>query len=67
MRLLLGTVLIFIFSYCWTPLDYVDEEGENGQCMVYKYLAEWQKHTWDACQKPVIFKPSIIHRYIEVR
>ena len=22
--------------YCWTPLDYVDENQQNGQCLVYK-------------------------------
>lgn len=53
-------------NYCWTPLDYLGDDGESGKCMVYKHIRGMNALAWDKCTIPIVFKPAQIHQYIKI-
>ena len=44
--------------YCWTPIDYVDEEHRNGQCLVYKLACDFSFLSWKTSIRTLKTVPS---------
>ena len=51
---------MILYSVIFSP-----ENELSGMCMAFKNFGP-KGLKWDACAKPIIFKPTIIHRFMTV-